>query len=828
MKKSRHYHIAFALAWIVAASWLCAETSAQTRVSAPFRLGVWGGYGVNNHTANFPELQGFPVFFPRSAERPGPPNFSGGAGAGLSLGVAYQTPLARSLALSAQISFAQLDATLLTSERTALGDRAGNVVEARHEYALSVSPASLGASVGAVWNPFGGFNISAALQAAYIVSGRFQQEERLVGDENNPSGEGIIGGFNPQTFPRARNRQEDFIPNLQPLQLFADFTLGYEIPLGFTRLAPEIGYSVGITNLIGGGGGEIWRVSRLHAGVKAMFTLQALSGGVVQLSDESFDQILDRAAAPSDDADYLSSDGSIARGSSEKISQAKLSEQKSSEQKSLEQKSSEQKSSEQKSSERVAEEAGSQETVADNEAKTTENLAPALETTATALAAEPSVRLSADIAAFGSVRVMRRSETTATTETVDEEVEERRKPALLAVRQEIVAREYYSLLPYVFFDGERSADIPARYARLSASEVEAFQPDKLRASTKLTPKQHPYYHLLNVVGYRMRRYPEAKLNILGGIDAASRERDNLRLARARALAVADYLQTVWGIDSTRLILGVARLTAKSPRMFNEQDRQAENRRVELSSDTTALLEPLLLADTLQRAIPSRLTLAPIARLPRNSAVAEWRLTLAQRGRTLKEWQGDALPPKEIEWRLSEKDIEAINPRFPLELSLRIEDDKGEVAVSPTRALPVESPLFRAADPEYADNRLIEKFNVILFNATKSSVAQTQSQTLKSITTRISSRSKVLLEGYMDKSDDEETNRKLSRARAQAVGQALKLLSRGAQADARGYGSEKPLYDERLPEGRMYARTVLITVETPLGASAAMQSTPERK
>jgi outer membrane protein OmpA-like peptidoglycan-associated protein len=68
-------------------------------------------------------------------------------------------------------------------------------------------------------------------------------------------------------------------------------------------------------------------------------------------------------------------------------------------------------------------------------------------------------------------------------------------------------------------------------------------------------------------------------------------------------------------------------------------------------------------------------------------------------------------------------------------------------------------------------------------------------------------------GFADKysGGSEENSQRLSLERAQAVAKFL-----GApNTDVRGNGQTPLLYDNSLPEGRVYSRTVLITVETPV-------------
>jgi outer membrane protein OmpA-like peptidoglycan-associated protein len=729
----------------------------------PFRLGLWGSYGMNTHTADFPELSGYPIFSPRTSFNQGPANFRAGAGTGLSLGAVYEMPLAQSLSLAARLSYTAHDGLLTTSDKTLLGDAQGNVIDALHEYRLSAHLASLGADVGVKWTPVGGLFIAAGVRGAWMLQSTFSQDERLVAVNSATS---LSGGFDKQTFPRVRNEQEGAIPTLAPMQFWGSASLGYEIPLGMMRLAPEVGYMLGLTSLLSGG--TVWRTDQLRAGVSVLFTFQALSNGVLQMSDDAFDEILESRPLPR----TVSPDTTILANNSKPENSTRTNPPST-----------------------------------NNESKNP--------TTATERTPVSVARPTLDVQTFGIVRTAQRS---SKERGEKEQIEEKREQSVILPKQEVIVRHNYSLLPYIFFDGDRSAAIPQRYARLSTEATAQFAAEKLRVSTTLTAGEHPYYHLLNIVGQRMKRFPEAKLNILGGIDGASGERDNLRVARQRASAVAMYLRTVWGIDSVRLVMGEARLTAKSGRMFNEQDRQAENRRVELSSDTTALLEPVQLFDTVQRSAPLRVRFLPTLRGANAAtpAITSWTLALRQEDRTIKELRGDSTLPATLDWRADERELALLRIDKPLQIALTAQEKSGMSLTAPVRSLPITSRVFRVTDEEYCENVLIEKYNLILFDATKSSVAQTQALTLKALNARITARSKVLVEGYMDKSDDEDANRRLSRARAQSAAQSLKSFVRGAQLEVQGYGSQKPLYDERLPEGRMYSRTVLLTVETPLG------------
>jgi outer membrane protein OmpA-like peptidoglycan-associated protein len=85
--------------------------------------------------------------------------------------------------------------------------------------------------------------------------------------------------------------------------------------------------------------------------------------------------------------------------------------------------------------------------------------------------------------------------------------------------------------------------------------------------------------------------------------------------------------------------------------------------------------------------------------------------------------------------------------------------------------------------------------------------------VKAIRTHITPGASVEIAGYADTRGNVQKNRKLSDERAEAVLQILGVpSSKIASVEGRG---ESTLYDNDLPEGRLYNRFVRVDVRTPL-------------
>jgi outer membrane protein OmpA-like peptidoglycan-associated protein len=85
--------------------------------------------------------------------------------------------------------------------------------------------------------------------------------------------------------------------------------------------------------------------------------------------------------------------------------------------------------------------------------------------------------------------------------------------------------------------------------------------------------------------------------------------------------------------------------------------------------------------------------------------------------------------------------------------------------------------------------------------------------IRSIKTHITPGASVEITGYADTRGNVEKNRKLSDDRAEAVLQLINVpLSKIANVEGKG---ESTIYDNDLPEGRLYNRFVRVDVRTPL-------------
>ncbi|MCS6809467.1 MAG: OmpA family protein [Bacteroidota bacterium] len=376
--------------------------------------------------------------------------------------------------------------------------------------------------------------------------------------------------------------------------------------------------------------------------------------------------------------------------------------------------------------------------------------------------------------------------------------------------EEFLSTNLRPLLPYVFF-AQGSDNIPERYERLSKRDVDSFLVDKLHNYEVL----ETYHHIMNILGHRMRRYPLAKLTITGCNDNTSAgERGNMALSYRRAKAVRDYLANTWGIDTMRMPIQIRNLpampTVSSTGQYDNEVMQ-ENRRVEFSSDTWEILEPIKTQDTVRVISPPILRLRPRVSLPQGSVVREWRMTIQQQGAVLKEFRGTSVIPPIVDWNIAERQATIPQASAPLEYTLTVTDASGS-QLSAYGAIPVEQMTIQRKRRERLRDREVDRYSLILFDFDKSNLTPTHQRIAAFIKQQISNNATVRISGYTDYTNPLDYSLRLSKARARETALALDVAKR---AEIRGLGKTILLYDTDLPEGRFYCRTVTIVVETPI-------------
>ncbi|MFH1052174.1 MAG: OmpA family protein [bacterium] len=373
--------------------------------------------------------------------------------------------------------------------------------------------------------------------------------------------------------------------------------------------------------------------------------------------------------------------------------------------------------------------------------------------------------------------------------------------------EEFVSIRYQPLLNYIFFD-ENSSELKNSYVKLNSNQIDSFDLQNLHKKETL----ETYFEILNIVGQRMKMYPNANLKIVGCNADIGNEKANLKLSNDRAATVYKYFTDVWGIEQGRLKLESRNIPSKPSTPLDMPDKTAENRRVELYSDIPEILEPINTTDIELFAKPSMLRFFPTVNS--DAGVKSWTVSAYQDfPENMMNFisSGNEDIPKYIDWSISQNQNDIPKHHLPIKFYLKVEDKKGNIENTKTDSIPVELITIQKKRFEKLGDKIIERYSLVLFDFDDATIKDNNITIVEFIRTSISPNSNITISGYSDRTGEDSYNKALSLKRAISAKVAI------GRNDAKifGIGEESLLYNNDLPEGRFYCRTVNILVETPI-------------
>jgi len=372
--------------------------------------------------------------------------------------------------------------------------------------------------------------------------------------------------------------------------------------------------------------------------------------------------------------------------------------------------------------------------------------------------------------------------------------------------EEITVVDSSPLLNYVYFDPGRS-DIPGRYALFkTAADAKTFDPATLKGTME------KYRHALNIIGQRAAERPKAKLKIVGCNSGFGEEKGKTDLSRRRADSVRNYLRTIWGIDPARLETEARGLPAAASSGSIPEGR-AENQRVEIYADDPAILDTV--QSTYIEALSDTETFKISPEIEPGAALKRWSIEIYGDAQRLEGLTGEGeLEPSYV---LALKDVGLLNIGNYKTVTAALEavDLKGQsLKTRDTSAVQFVKREERLARRE--GYKVFEKYALILFDFDRAEVKDRNRVVVDRIGKRIREipSATVKIVGHTDTIGKFEYNVALSKKRAETAFE--QILAGGAAAKERvsfeGKGPVDPLFDNGLPEGRAFNRTVTVILE----------------
>lgn len=367
--------------------------------------------------------------------------------------------------------------------------------------------------------------------------------------------------------------------------------------------------------------------------------------------------------------------------------------------------------------------------------------------------------------------------------------------------EEFVATQMFPLLNYVFFD-EKSDQIPARYVRSTNETKNSFDEKSITSADAITL----YYHILDLLGKRLIHIPSATVTLTGCLSGGKEEQGMPNLAQQRAENVAHYLENMWGISKDRISIET-RAIPSSPGNTTKTEGLEENRRVEIRSSDKRITDPIIITDTVISG-SAELRIYPTIQTP--AGLKEWTITAKTDKGTIGNFSDKVLPKPPLKVILSEKDKTILTNSGTVSASLTVTDNKDRTVTATSTSIPFSVISLHSKRSISGTDKELDKYNLLLFGYDQSSLNEDHKRILSFVKSRIHNGAKITIKGSSDNLGDENYNADLSLQRAKETAKTL-----GFPAETLGVGTNGAGFDNTLPEGRFYNRTVEIQVENPI-------------
>lgn len=372
--------------------------------------------------------------------------------------------------------------------------------------------------------------------------------------------------------------------------------------------------------------------------------------------------------------------------------------------------------------------------------------------------------------------------------------------------KETIVTQTYPILNYIFFEEGKSV-IKDKY--LSKVEKDKFSEQDLPKSTL-----DIYYRVLDIIGNRLKN-SKSKITLTGTSDGKelNNEDERLSLAQKRAEAVKDYFVDLWGIEGDRIIIR-QRLIPNLPTNTKYNEGYEENRRVELTSNDNELFHPVVHKNFFeyasnQKSVNAQYEVSEIEKLGNgNIYINSPQLEIIKNIDIIK-------VNDEVNINIDQNNINSFGKALENNEEIYAEFKAEDLSVQDTRNIIEKRTKIKInkSTNQYEIGRL----NLIVFDFDKSVISQSNKQMLEEFVSKaIQENSTVEIIGSTDRLGEKQYNEELSLSRAESVAEFIKSINPNVKIEnVEGIGASKIEYDNNMPEGRFYCRTVLVEVKTPI-------------
>jgi len=377
--------------------------------------------------------------------------------------------------------------------------------------------------------------------------------------------------------------------------------------------------------------------------------------------------------------------------------------------------------------------------------------------------------------------------------------------------------EIFPLRNYIFFD-IGSNEIPNRYALITKEEVNGFKKSQMevvepkKLSGRSRRQMSVYYNVINILGDRMQENSSSTIILVGSSEKGPKD------GHIMAESVKYYLVNIFGIEGSRI-----KTEGRSkPKLPSEQPGgklelvllREGDRRVSIESNSPALL--------MEFQSGPALTMKPVEIISVQEAPAESYVSVNVAG------GNEAFSTWSLEFADEAGKVQNFGPYSKEEVSIpgktilgsRPEGDYKVTMIGQTKSGKVvrkETTAHMVMWTPPADEEMM-RFSILYeFNKSKA-IAIYQNYLTEMVIPLIPNGGTVIIQGYTDIIGGEDSNLKLSVARAKDAQTILESgLAKAGRSDVKfevhGFGEDQNSapFENKYPEERFYNRTVIIDI-----------------
>ncbi|MEN6294673.1 MAG: OmpA family protein [Chloroherpetonaceae bacterium] len=379
------------------------------------------------------------------------------------------------------------------------------------------------------------------------------------------------------------------------------------------------------------------------------------------------------------------------------------------------------------------------------------------------------------------------------------------------VMEQIQTWDLYPLLNYVFFNLGDSK-IPDRYILFKSPDQTQYFTDTTIAGGTL----NKYYHILNIYGFRLRKYPDTKIEIVGTADGTTPEEKRAGLTEARANVVYNYFKDIWGISTDRMKLTYL---PKPKVVSNLKDSLGivENRRAEILCDDWRIMQPVFDKDP--KTFPEPETMKWVLKNGiDDKIIASRRIEIKRNGNIWKQIDNVPLGRDTLTWDWTNENGNYPKDEEQYVAQMIVRTQNGAECKSDPVVIPVLQVSTEQKKVVIGSDSTLERYSLILFPFDRSDAGPINERIMQEyVYERVRPTSWVEVVGHTDVVGLYDHNKALSDRRATTVRNGIntRTKSKYGVLIVRGVGEDEPLYNNDLPEGRFYNRTVQVIIRTPV-------------